>query len=73
MYMDLQTVKSRECLTTCKEQFKYGDILKEHVFDKQPVKGDVTIDKGAYSAMRRGARQFPAGILKVSGNLIMAT
>lgn len=49
-------------------QFKYFDILKEYVFDKQPVKGVITIDKGAYNAMRRGAKLFPVGILKVSGD-----
>ena len=48
-------------------QFKYFNILKEYVFDKQPVKGVITIDKGAYNAMRRGARLFPVGILNVSG------
>ena len=49
-------------------QFKYFDILKEYVFDKQPVKGVIIIDKGSYNAMRRGARLFPVGILKVSGD-----
>ena len=48
-------------------QFKYFELLKENVFEKQPVKGIIAIDKGAYMAICKGARLFPAGIVGVSG------
>lgn len=49
-------------------EIRYFEILKSTVFTKEGVKGIITIDKGAYKAMKQGARLFPVGVVDVQGS-----